>query len=65
MNCSLDHGVRLLDLVWVFAAEALDGLEGLFLAAAANEPPGGLGGEKDEDKKRGLEKLASSVESWG
>lgn len=61
LDGSLDHCEGLLDSVWVFAAKALDGLESFGLAAAADEPPGGLGGEKYENKKRGLEGLASRM----
>lgn len=40
LNSSLNHGEGLLGLVWVFAAEALDGAEGLGFATTANQPPG-------------------------
>lgn len=50
--------------MWVFAAKALDGLESFGLAAAADEPPGGLGGEEYKNKKRGLEELASRMRLW-
>ena len=44
-----------------FGAQAFDGFQGLFFAAAADEPPGGFGGKEDENEERGLERLASTI----
>lgn len=55
LNRSLNHGKMLLGIVLAFVAEALDGLEGLFLASATHEPPRRLGSEEDEDEKRSLD----------
>ena len=48
-------------------AETLDGSEGFLLAAAADEPPWGLGGEEDEDQEGGLDELVSwpCCDVWG
>jgi hypothetical protein len=61
LDSSLHHGKCLIGggLVSVPARKALDGLESLVLASAANEPPGGLGGEPDKDHQGDLHLLVT------
>lgn len=57
LNGSLNHGEGLLGLLLVFAAEALDGAKGFGFAAVANEPPGRLGSEENENQEGRLHQL--------
>jgi hypothetical protein len=61
LDSSLHHGKCLLGggLGSILARKALDGLESLVLASAADEPPGGLGGEPDEDHQGDLHLLVT------
>lgn len=57
LDGSLDHGEGLLGLLSILAAEALDGAKRFCFAAAADEPPGRLGGEENEDEEWCLNEL--------
>ena len=54
LDGSLHHGKGLVRFLFRLGTEALDGLEGLVLAAVTDEPPGRLGAEEDENQERGL-----------
>jgi hypothetical protein len=46
-------------------AEAFDGSQGFFLAAAADEPPWRFGGEEEEDKEGNLWRLVWDESGFG
>lgn len=54
LDGSLNHGNLAGGGLGGLCAETADGLEGLLLATVADEPPGGLGGEEDEDDEGSL-----------
>lgn len=57
LDSTLDHGERLVGLFFGFGAQAFDGFQGLFFAAATDEPPGGFWGEEKEDHEGGLDMI--------
>lgn len=55
LDSTFNHGERLLRLLGVFATQSLDGAESFRFAAAAEQPPGGFGGQEDQNQEGSLD----------
>lgn len=54
LDSSLYHGKLMVRSLLVFTSETFNGAKSFFFATLAEEPPGGFGGEEDEDQEGSL-----------